>query len=461
MSELHELLASYGQEHLIKYWDELDTAAQLSLRNQIEEIDFEQLVDLAGKADGDDHWAELAGRAEPPPAIRLDQQEPISRDQAVEIGEEFISSGKVAAILVAGGQGTRLGFDAPKGMFPIGPLSGRTLFQIHFEKILALEKYYGAQIPLLVMTSPATHDATVRYLEEHQNFGISPDNFQVFCQGTMPAVSMESGKVLLESKDRIFTAPNGHGGTLQALHQNGCLDTLAQRGIEKLFYWQVDNPMVQVCDPLTLGYHLHTDTEFSLHACAKRDALHKVGNIVAIDGKTQIIEYSDLPETVAQQTNSDGTLKLWAGSIAVHVFNLDFLKRMTDHAEALPFHVARKKVPFVDESGNQVNPQEPNAFKFERFIFDLLPMAERALVVEVDPNDAFAPLKNASGAPSDTPETVQAAMMDQARRWLHSAEVKVDDQTKVEVSPLYALNASELKDKVADLSEVVDQRFFN
>lgn len=459
MYESIEELTKFNQQHLVQFWDELDESSQASLRKQIEEINFEQLGELVKKIDGDHRWAELASKAKPPNAIRLGQNEPFTREEAIARGERALREGKVGLLLVAGGQGTRLGFDAPKGMYPLGPVSNRTLFEIHIDKAIALGAYYGVELPLFIMTSPATHEETVNFLATNGHFGVKQDQIKIFCQGTMPAVCIESGKVLLEEKDRIFTAPNGHGGTVAALEQHGCLDLLDQRGVENVFYWQVDNPMVQVCDPLTIGYHILCESELTSHACPKREATHKVGNLVEIDGKIQIIEYSDLPDEVAGQTNPDGSLKLWAGNIAVHIFDVNFLQKMVHHADALPFHLAQKKVAFLDSDGNRVVPDQPNAIKFEKFIFDLMPMAKNALIVEVDPRDAFSPLKNAAGAPSDTAESAQAAMMDQARRWLREADIAVDDSIAVEINPRFALNSRQLKDKM-DLESVNESSYF-
>ena len=274
---------------------------------------------------------ELAARAEPPPAFRLDAaQNPFTPQQARQRAEESLRAGEFGAILVAGGQGTRLGFDHPKGMFPIGPLSGKTLFQIHVEKIVAAGRRYGVRIPLYLMTSPATHEETVAFFAAHDRFGLPEEDLIVFCQGTMPAVDAQTGRVLLEAPGRIAASPDGHGGMLAALDRSGALDDIERRGIRHLFYFQVDNPLVDICGREFVGYHLLAGSEFSTQVIAKRDPLERVGNVVQVDGRLMVIEYSDLPDEAAKRRNADGSLAIWAGSIAVHVMDAALLRRLAE-----------------------------------------------------------------------------------------------------------------------------------
>ena len=318
-------------------------------------------------------------------------------------------------------------------MFPIGPVSGRTLFQIHIEKLLATARRFGVRIPLYLMTSPATHEETVEYLRANDRFGLPAEDLHVFCQGTMPAVDAATGRVLLEAPDRLALSPNGHGGMLAAFATSGAMADAERRGIRELFYFQVDNPLVEIAAAEYLGYHILSEAEMTTQVIAKRDPLEKVGNVVSADGRSLVIEYSDLPEDVARLTNPDGSLRIWAGSIAVHVFDLDFLRRMAGQLDSqshdslldeFPFHIANKKVAYIDSSGKRIEPSKPNAIKFERFIFDLMPAARNAIVVEVDPAKAFAPLKNASGAATDTPESVKAQIVALHREWLRAAARK-------------------------------------
>ena len=346
---------------------------------------------------------------------------------------------------------SRLGVDFPKGMFPIGPVTNKTLFQIHAEKILAIRQRYGGRVPFLVMTSPATDDETAAFFESNHYFGLPADEVHFFQQGTMPALDMATGRLLMEERGRLFTGPNGHGGTLTALAESGLLERLKQQGVRHLFYFQVDNPLVKVADPLFLGLHLQADAEVSSKVVPKEGPTDKLGNVVVVDGRCTIIEYSDLPETLSQKRSDDGRLYFSAGSPAIHVFSVEFLERVTGHDGQMPFHVARKKVPFVDERGEPVQPERENALKFERFIFDVLPLAERWTVVQTSRREEFVPLKNASGP--DSPETVRQAMSDLAAEWLTRAGTSVPRNgdggatVPLEISPLYALDAEELARK--------------
>ncbi len=319
--------------------------SDLQLARQIQAIDFPLLQSLIRQKTDDSKWAALAARAESPPAITLeDFRNPASYEKAYETGVSALRAGKVGMILTAGGQGSRLGFEHPKGMFPIGPISNRSLYQMIIENVLGRAKQFQTRIPLYVMTSPPTHDESTGYLMDNQRFGYPAEDFRIFCQGVMPAVDF-NGKLLLAEKGQIFLSPDGHGGTLAALVNEGCLADMIDRGIEHVFYGQIDNPLMQVCDPALVGYHILKKSEMTTQVVRKNSPLQKVGNVVSIDGKVQIIEYSDLPEAYARQTNQDGSLKLWAGSIAVHVFETSFLRRASADADALPLHLAHKKVP--------------------------------------------------------------------------------------------------------------------
>ncbi|MBN1396073.1 MAG: UDPGP type 1 family protein [Pirellulales bacterium] len=458
---LHADLSALGQEHLLAFWESLGGDERRSLIAQIERIDFAMISRLHAERERRSDALELLSRAEPPPAIRLDGLTAAEKIAARRRGDEAIRAGRVGAVLVAGGQGTRLGFDRPKGMYPIGPLSGKTLFQLHVEKLVAAARRHGARIPLYLMTSPATHEATSEFFAEHERFGLPAEDLLIFCQGTMPAVDAESGRILLEDRGRIALGPDGHGGMSAALLAGGALDDMRRRGIEHLFYFQVDNPLVEICSPEMIGHHLAADSELTTQVVAKQDPLERVGNVVLVDGRLRVIEYSDLPDEAARRRNPDGALRFWAGSIAVHVIAAELLRRTADSAEALPFHVARKAVPHVDHiSGRRIEPDAPNAVKFERFIFDFMPQARNAIVVEVDRRRAFAPLKNASGAEQDTPEMVREQMAALYRDWLRRAGAEVGEKATVEISPLFALDAEELADKLPPDTRIVEPTYF-
>jgi len=454
-------LRRHGQEHLLPALDRLEPARRQSLEAQLQNVDFALISQLYAQKGDHQEVRALADRANSPPGVRLDpSQNRFSSEEARRRGLEVLAAGQVGTILVAGGQGTRLGFDHPKGMFPIGPISGKSLFQIFVEKILARSRCFGVRIPLYLMTSPATHEETLDYLARHGRFGLPEEDLRVFCQGTMPAVDAQTGRVLLEAPDRIALGPDGHGGMLAALAASGGLDDMRRRGIRHLFYFQVDNPLVDIAGPEFLGYHLLHRSEMTTQVVAKKEPLDRVGNVVEVDGRLVVIEYSDLPDDVARRRNADGSLAIWAGSIAVHGIDVAFLERMAGQADALPFHIAHKKVAYIDDAGRLVEPETPNALKFERFIFDLIPQAARAIVVEIDPAEGFAPLKNAPGTKTDTPEFVRSSMIAQHRRWLRHAGAQVPDDVPVEISPLFALDAEQLAGKIQPGTTVTEATYF-
>ncbi len=453
MTDLFDTLKAHGQEHVLHGWDGLTAAERATFAAQLRGIDFKELKSLY--AQKDDKAAALPPREQIRP-LAVEQPDP----SAVPVGEGALRGGEVAVLVVAGGQGTRLGATVPKGLMSVGPVSGATLFCIHAEKVLALSRRYGTPVPFLVMTSPATHADTVAYFEQERHFELSPDQVHFFQQGTMPAVDLATGKVLLEKPGKLCLSPNGHGGTLTALHDSGFLARLKNAGIKHVFYFQVDNPLVSVCDSAFVGRHIATDSEVSSKVVFKEKPEEKVGVLAEIDGRCGIIEYSDMPKAMTEERTTDGRLAFRAGSPAIHLFSVAFLERVTTGRQRLPYHLARKKVPHWNPTtGEAVNPAEPNALKFERFVFDALPMADRWLAVEAKREVEFAPLKNAEGP--DSLETVQAAMTAQARRWMRAAGATVDDNAVVEISPLFALDAAEVKAKVKVGTVVEGPRFFS
>ena len=466
--QLRSKLAPIGQEHLLAFWDRLSEPERATLARQIDEIDPELFLELqaeyreSAKQSEQSKWSALAARAKSPPAMRLDGSGvSFSREAAHSRGAELLAAGQIGMILVAGGLGTRLGLDQPKGMFRLAPLSQRSLFQIIIEQLLAVSRAYGVRIPLYVMTSPATDAVTRTYLDEHRWFGLPSEDSHVFCQATMWAVDSAFERILLETPGSLFLGPDGHGGMLSAFAKSGCLADAQQRGIQHIFYGQIDNPLLQVCDELFLGSHALAASEMTTQVVQKRDPLERVGNVVAIDGKVQVIEYSDLPADSARQTNPDSSLQLWAGNLAVHAFSLPFLARVAQQRRALPFHYARKKVACLDAAGSTVEPEKPNAVRFERFIFDLLPQAAQALVVEADPAQAFAPVKNSDREATDNPRTARAMMMAQARDWLRAAGAQIGVQTPVEINPLWARNAAEVKLRLPTGTVIDEPTYFS
>jgi UDP-N-acetylglucosamine/UDP-N-acetylgalactosamine diphosphorylase len=440
-----------GQEHVFRFWNDLPEDGRRRLLEQLAEIDFEELSHLVAEHITNRRPLELPPGLEPAPFIPLPStpEERLRRRQMQRLGEELLAAGKVAAFTVAGGQGTRLGFDGPKGAFEIGPVSQRPLFQVFAEAIHAARRAYDAPIPWYIMTSRANDLATRDFFETYNYFDLPREDVKFFTQGMMPAMDFQ-GKLILAGRDQLSWSPDGHGGSIRALARSGMLADMRQRGIDIISYFQVDNPLVPPIDPAFIGCHADARSDMSSKMARKRDAGEKVGNFCVSGGRLHVIEYSDLPKELGGQRQGDGSLRFIGGSIAIHILDRRFVERLNSGARfALPFHRAEKKIPFVDEQGLPHSPQKPNGIKFETFVFDALPMAERPVVLEIDRAREFSPVKNATG--EDSPATARRDMMRVAARWLEEAGIVVprgpdgEPKYKVEVSPQAARDVGELK----------------
>lgn len=458
-TDLESRLREFGQEHLLRFASELSKSEREDLYRQVAALDFDRLDRLFREAA--EPATEVETNAiEPVPVIELPRNvADRARDEAAAAaGWEALKAGRVAVVLVAGGQGSRLGFEHPKGMFPIGPVRGTTLFQIHAEKILAYSRKIERAIPWYIMTSPTNRRETEDFFRANGFFGLDREAVRFFEQGTLPAVDLKTGRVLLSAKGEVFSSPNGHGGTLEAMRQEGILDDLAQRGADLVYYFQVDNPFAKVLEPAFLGHHLQCGAEISLKVIRKVHPNEKLGLAVQYQGKPTIIEYSDLPAELGSQTDAQGNLRFWTGSIAIHVFSRSLLERLTSSELSLPVHFARKKVPYIDDSGSLVRPAAPNALKFEMFIFDCLSLSRHACVVETDRNEEYEPVKNATGEHS--PEVVQKAISRRAAAWLEQAGVRVprDDNGEpaypLEISPLAGIDGNDFAARLTDRAPV-------
>ncbi|MFN8709149.1 MAG: UTP--glucose-1-phosphate uridylyltransferase [Planctomyces sp.] len=455
-------IAEFHQGHLIQWWSELGDAEQESLLTQLRETSFSDIHSMwreaAGKRQSDAGGASRADIATAPGHVVL-QPSDVAGEQlwenAAADGEKLLSDGRVAIITVAGGQGTRLGFPHPKGMFPVGPVTDRTLFRIFAEQIQARQKRHRVSLLWMIMTSEATHCETVTYFEQQNYFGLKSDQVVFFQQASLPAVDAASGRILMSDRATLNRAPDGHGGLIAALQRNGLLKRLTESGVDYVFYHQVDNPTVIIGNPALIGFHHQHGSQVTTSVVKKISPTEKMGVLADVGGRTEIIEYSELtPEQAARQDES-GQWVFWAGNTAVHVFSVSFLSQLTAVGQGLPLHVARKNVPYLGTSGRMVTPSDPaspNAIKFERFIFDAIPMAERTLIVEGHRDNEFNPVKNRDGA--DSPQTAAAALSRIAANWLKAAGVAVSDSDLVEISPLNALDAAELTARVRAGEEI-------
>jgi UDP-N-acetylglucosamine/UDP-N-acetylgalactosamine diphosphorylase len=439
MTERHshakQTLTRVGQAHLLTFFDELSEAQQDQLLSQIEAIDWDEinrLIDTHVKQKPQAHLPDNVQPAPYYPHQPTDDLKP-KYDQARKQGEKLLREGKVAAFTVAGGQGSRLGWEGPKGTFPATPIRKLPLFGCFAEYILNVQRRYGCTVPWYIMTSAANDAQTRAAFEENDYFGLDPEQVMFFTQGMMPAIDRQTHRALLADKANLALSPDGHGGALKALYTSGAIEDMKRRGVEQISYIQVDNPLVRVADPLFIGLHAQDAAQMSSKMLPKRGPKEKLGNFCLADGRIQVIEYSDLPDELAEQRLDDGSLRFTAGSIAIHVIHRDFVERLNTQPEgfALPWHRADKKVAHLDvDTQKLIEPEAPNAVKLEAFVFDALPMCASSIVYETDRIDEFAPIKNADTpadepAASDSPESSRQIQIERAGRWLERNGVAV------------------------------------
>src|ERR1017187_1291729 len=433
-----------GQGQVFAFFDRLPAESQARLLSEAAEIDLGEVDRLVRTlvAEGASRTVDLEGLS-PAPYERLPSHggDPAAWSRAKAAGETALRSGRVAAFTVAGGQGTRLGYDGPKGTFPVTPVLRRSLFQVFAWKILAAGRRFGRPLHWFIMTSHQNHAQTEAFFEEHGHFGLDRARVHFFRQGRMPAVDF-SGKILLETEGSLALSPDGHGGSLRALERSGALDLMASEGIDTLSYFQVDNPLVRCVDAAFIGWHLTRGSEMSSKTVPKAYPEEKLGHFCVRGGELVVIEYSDLPLALQRERDPPtGALRYEAGSIAIHVIDREFIQRMARGADGLPFHRADKKISTVDADGREVRPGKANGVKFELFVFDALPSARRPVVVETSRADDFSPVKNAEGV--DSPAPCRAAQLPQFARWIRSvgASVPTDStglpEAPLEVSPLF------------------------
>jgi UDP-N-acetylglucosamine/UDP-N-acetylgalactosamine diphosphorylase len=458
-STVLQLLESTGQDHVLRYWDELSATEKQSFAAQLSSLS-EMMIRNRQKLIADYNAgvaAKIPADLEPAPYQSHPERggDPAAWNSARAAGEAMLAEGKVAAFTVAGGQGTRLGYDGPKGSFPVTPLRSKTLFQVFAEKIRFARTRYGAAIPWAIMTSPLNDAATRKFFADHDFFGLGSDTLHFFPQGTQPAFDLE-GNLILADKGSLALSPDGHGGSFAALYNSGVLDRFQAEGISALSYFQVDNPLVHILDPVFLGFHQMSGSEMSSKMLEKRDAAEKVGHFCLTGGKTVVVEYSDMPEEIAAQTTPEGRLRFLAGSIAIHVMDVAFARRVGAESEGsggLPWHLAFKKIPFLDLSGKRVEPAKPNGLKFEQFVFDGLPLAQNPLILQTLRELEFSPVKNAEG--EDSPKTCQADQSRLFARWLKGAGLAVETDkagyptAPIEISGLVAVDDETFKESIA------------
>jgi UDP-N-acetylglucosamine/UDP-N-acetylgalactosamine diphosphorylase len=462
-SELQKLKEKYekaNQGQVFAFYDDLDSVEKGALFEQLSGFDPEHINKITDRAlnPPKTNDAEKGSGLEPLPesatASILDSKaEDI--EKWYQSGLDLIAENKVGVVLMAGGQGTRLGSSAPKGCFDIGLPSAKSLFKIQAERIRKVQSLASkkagkegdekAVVPWYVMTSGPTRGPTEKYFQENNFFGLEKDNVIIFEQGVLPCISND-GKILLESKGKVAVAPDGNGGIYQALITSDVIADMRKRGIQHIHAYCVDNCLVKVADPVFLGFSASKDVDIATKVVRKRNATESVGLILLKNGKPDVVEYSEIDKETAEAKDAKqpDVLKFRAANIVNHYYSFRFLESIPDWAHKLPHHVARKKIPYVDtESGNTVKPEKPNGIKLEQFVFDVFPMLElsKFACMEVKREDEFSPLKNAKGTGEDDPDTSKKDIMSQGQRWVEAAGATVVSAGKgegVEVSPLFS-----------------------
>ncbi|MDB5085707.1 MAG: UDP-N-acetylglucosamine pyrophosphorylase [Bacilli bacterium] len=430
LDTVKRLLSDYQQEHLLQFYAALPTASQEKLLDQIAAIDFEQMASL---------YRIVVNRQTPindiAPIQAQDWAAFDENQQALfaDKGWEQLRQGKVAAVVVAGGQGSRLGHAGPKGSFDIGLPSHKSLFQLQAERLLNLSRTANQHIPWYIMTSPENHISTISFFRNSNYFGYNLKDIFFFQQSVLPAVDHQ-GKILLEAKDRISLAPSGNGDCFAALKRSGALDDMQRRGVEWLYYCNVDNALVKVADPAFIGLAAHFNYPAASKTVERAYPEEPIGLFCLSNGRPSVVEYSDAPRELMLSRDEQGTLAYRHGNISIHLFRLDFALQVGN--SQLLYHAAHKKLNTIDQKGNPVSPDSPNAYKFELFVFDAFELAEEITVVTTNRQAEFAPVKSRAGA--DSPATARQMLFELHRSWLLAAGVPAEAvrDRQIEISPL-------------------------
>ncbi|KZP25283.1 nucleotide-diphospho-sugar transferase [Athelia psychrophila] len=454
---LHKRYEAAGQGHLLKFWPKLDETQRSALSAQLEALDIERVNRIYQKAVSAEKAASDPNESDPIEPLPEDSVDFAFGTSGGEkewraTGLQAIARGEVGVLLMAGGQGTRLGSSAPKGCYDIGLPSHKSLFQYQAERIVRLQNVAEQEagkpagsvvIPWYIMTSGPTRKETQAFFAKNKYFGLESANVIFFEQGTLPCVTME-GKVLLDTPSHVAVAPDGNGGLYAATRaplsssdkKHTVLSDLGKRKVLYVHGFGVDNCLVKVADPIFLGYCISKQADCAAKVVSKASATESVGVVARRGDKFSVVEYSEISTAQAEKRNARGDLAFGAANIVNHFYTTTYLNSVESFEDELAFHIARKKIPHVDlETGATVKPTKPNGMKFEMFVFDVFPFTKSFAVLEVARNEEFSPLKNAPGTGSDDPGTSRRDLLAQHKRFLEKAGAKVAEGVEIEISP--------------------------
>lgn len=457
LEPVRKTLSKFGQEHLLRFWDKLNEEEQRTLLDDINNINVEETVKLFERINqGPETQKKLSFTLEPVPAELYGSQNHknvIELENLKQKGLKQIADNHVGVLVLAGGQGTRLGVQYPKGQLDIGLPSGKTLFQIQAEKIVKLQtlaqKLYSQPciIPWYIMTSPATMKDTEKFFKLNNYFGLKKENVIMFQQGVLPCFNFE-GKILLESMCKIAKSPDGNGGLYKALKENKIFEDMDNRGIKYIHVYCVDNILVKVADPIFLGYCVNKGAECAAKVVEKVSPSEPIGVVCKVGEKLQVVEYSEITLENAEKRNEDNTLTFNAGNICNHFFTCEFLKCVAyNYENQMKLHRAEKKIPYINEEGKQIKPVKPNGVKIEKFVFDVFPFASNFVIWEVPRDEEFSAIKNSLDADKDNANTAKTSIYKLHKKFIEEAGGTVMGEELVEISPLLSYNGEGLEEE--------------
>lgn len=457
ISKYKNILSQFDQEHILQFWNRLSEFEKQELCNDLEDINISEVVSYFKRTVDslNEDQKKLDDRLKPIPSHLYGAVSRTTPELLASYENEGllqISKDCVGVLLMAGGQGTRLGSTLPKGMYDIGLPSHKSLYQIQAERIKKLtylaEDRYGKQcrITWFIMTSEKTMEPTQEFFSNHNYFGLDENDIIFFEQGLFPCFTFD-GRLILDQPYKISKAPDGNGGLYRALKDKKVLDEIERRGIKYLHAHSVDNILVRVADPVFIGYCVKKEADCAAKVVEKAFPTEALGVVCNVDGKYQVVEYSEITLKTAEMRNNDGRLTFCAGNICNHFFTTEFLRKIADKYEnELKLHVSKKKIPYVDLNGERNIPEKPNGIKMEKFVFDVFPFADNLVVWEVNREDEFSALKNPDDSEKDTPTTARKDIFHLHERFLSDAGGKISGSPIVcEISPLVSYAGEGLK----------------